>query len=230
MNRLALRSLLVVTAVVFGSGLMAPGPALAAAAAVAPAAPAGAVKVDPARGGTLYDSGDAARGLPSCLSCHGAAGNSSIVANPKLAGQFASYTHKQLVDFTTPNRQQPIMTTYAKMLTDAEKKDIAAWLATQKQKPGAAKNKDTVELGRKIYRGGIADKGVAACASCHGATANGIPAQYPRLAGQHQDYTVAQLDAFKLGARKNSPQMTTLAQRMSPEEMKAVADYIAGLR
>ncbi|MBD8657887.1 c-type cytochrome [Oxalobacteraceae sp. CFBP 13730] len=223
MNRLSspLLKTLLVTLTVFGG--------LPAATAAAPAA-APAVKADPARGGALYDAGDPARGLPACVSCHGAAGNSSIVANPKLSGQFASYTHKQLVDFTTPNRQQPIMTTYAKMLTDAEKKDIAAWLAVQVHKPGAAKNKDTVELGRKIYRGGIAERGVAACASCHGANASGIPAQYPRLAGQHQDYTTAQLEAFKSGTRANSPQMTTLSQRMSTAEMRAVADYIAGLR
>ncbi len=223
MNRLSspLLKTLLVTITVFGG--------LPAASAATPAA-APAVKADPAKGGALYDAGDPARGLPSCVSCHGAAGNSSIVANPKLSGQFASYTHKQLVDFTTPNRQQPIMTTYAKMLTDAEKKDIAAWLAVQVHKPGAAKNKDTVELGRKIYRGGIAERGVAACASCHGANASGIPAQYPRLAGQHQDYTTAQLEAFKSGTRANSPQMTTLSQRMSTAEMRAVADYIAGLR
>jgi len=223
MNRLSspLLKTLLVTLTVFGG--------LPAATAAAPAA-APAVKADPARGGALYDAGDPARGLPACVSCHGAAGNSSIVANPKLSGQFASYTHKQLVDFTTPNRQQPIMTTYAKMLTDAEKKDLAAWLAAQVHKPGAAKNKDTVELGRKIYRGGIAERGVAACASCHGANASGIPAQYPRLAGQHQDYTTAQLEAFKSGTRANSPQMTTLSQRMSTAEMRAVADYIAGLR
>lgn len=223
MNRLSspLLKTLLVTLTVFGG--------LPAATAAAPAA-APAVKADPARGGALYDAGDPARGLPACVSCHGAAGNSSIVANPKLSGQFASYTHKQLVDFTTPNRQQPIMTTYAKMLTDAEKKDLGAWLAAQVHKPGAAKNKDTVELGRKIYRGGIAERGVAACASCHGANASGIPAQYPRLAGQHQDYTTAQLEAFKSGTRANSPQMTTLSQRMSTAEMRAVADYIAGLR
>ncbi|SFD87333.1 c-type cytochrome [Massilia yuzhufengensis] len=203
--------------------------ALCATAAGA-ATPAAVAKADPAKGGTLYDAGDAARGLPACVSCHGAAGNSSIVANPKLAGQFEAYTHKQLVDFTTPNRQQPVMSTYAKMLTEDDKRNIAAYLAVQKPKAGAAKNKDTVELGRKIYRGGIAEKGVAACASCHGATAGGIPAQYPRLSGQHQDYTYAQLDAFKTGTRKNSAQMTTLTQRMSPEEMKAVADYIAGLK
>jgi cytochrome c553 len=203
------------------------GSALAADAAHAPPA---AAKADPAKGGSLYDTGDNARGLPACASCHGAGGNSTINTNPKLAGQVDTYLHKQLVDFTTPNRNQPVMTTYAKMLSEDEKKNIAAYLATQQPKQGAARNKDTLELGRKIYRGGIADRGVAACASCHGATGSGIPAQYPRLSGQHQDYTVAQLQAFKAGGRNNSPQMSTLAKRLSDDEMKAVADYIAGLK
>lgn len=203
---------------------------LAVSGLASAAAPAAAAKADAAKGATLYDSGDAARGLPACASCHGAAGNSTISANPKLSAQFEAYTHKQLIEFTTPARNQPVMTTYAKMLSDPEKRDIAAYLATQKPQQGAARNKDTVELGKTIYRGGIADRGVAACASCHGANGNGIPAQYPRLAGQHQDYTVAQLQAFKGGARNNSAQMTTLAQRMSDQEMKAVADYIAGLK
>lgn len=187
-------------------------------------------KPDAAKGATLYESGDTARGLPACLSCHGANGNSSIAVNPKLSNQIEAYTHKQLVDFTTPQRVNPVMTTYAKMLTDEEKRNVAAYLAVQKTKQGAAKNKDTIELGRKIYRGGIAEKGVAACASCHGAAGAGIPVQYPRLAGQQQDYTVAQLVNFRTGARSNSPQMTALAQRLSDTEMKAVADYIAGLR
>jgi cytochrome c553 len=202
---------------------------LAGAAADVPHA-AAAVKIDPAKGGSLYDSGDNARGLPACVSCHGAGGNSSIVANPRLAGQNDAYLHKQLVDFTTPRRNQPVMTTYARMLSEDEKKNIAAWLATQQPKQGAARNKDTLEIGRKIYRGGIAERGVAACASCHGATGSGIPVQYPRLAGQHQDYTLAQLQAFKTGARNNSAQMGALAKRMSDDEMKAVADYIAGLK
>jgi cytochrome c553 len=204
--------------------------AFAGSAFAADAAHGSAVKADPAKGGSLYDTGDNARGLPACASCHGAGGNSTIVANPKLSGQVGTYLHKQLVDFTTPNRQQPVMSTYAKMLSDEEKSNIAAYLATQQPKQGAARNKDTIELGRKIYRGGIADRGVAACASCHGATGSGIPAQYPRLAGQHQDYTINQLQAFKTGARNNSPQMGALAKRMSDEEMKAVADYISGLK
>ena len=199
------------------------------ASANAPVA-AAAVKADPAKGATLYDSGDAARGLPACVSCHGAAGNSTIAANPKLSGQIGAYTHKQLVDFTTPNRNNPIMTPYSKIMTDDDKRNVAAYLATQQPKQGAAKNKDTLDMGRKIYRGGIASTGVAACASCHGANGNGMPGQFPRLSGQHQDYTVAQLQAFKGGARKNSVQMTTLAKRLSDDEMKAVADYIAGVK
>ncbi|MYM95305.1 c-type cytochrome [Duganella vulcania] len=193
-------------------------------------AEAAAPKVDAAKGGTLFANGDAARGLPACVSCHGDGGNSTITVNPKLAGQHEGYLYKQLVNFSGPERNQPVMTTFAKMLTDEEKHDISAWLATQAQKPGAAKNKDTVELGKKIYRGGIAEKNVPACASCHGAAGAGIPVQYPRIAGQHQDYTVAQLGLFKADGRKNSAQMTTIAKRMSEEEMKAVADYVAGLK
>jgi cytochrome c553 len=187
-------------------------------------------KADPAKGSTLYANGDAARGLPACVSCHGAAGNSTMAANPKLAGQNEVYLTKQLVNFTTPERPNPIMTTYAKMLTDEEKKNVAVYLSTQVQKPGAAKNKASLELGKTIYRGGIAEKHVPACASCHGAAGAGVPVQYPRLGGQHQDYTVAQLTAFRTGGRKNSPQMDTIAKRMSDDEMKAVADYIAGLK
>ena len=196
-------------------------------------APKAAVKADASKGATLYADGDAARGLPACVSCHGAAGNSTISANPKLAGQHENYIYKQLVDFTTPQRNQPVMTTYAKMLSDADKKNVAAYLGAQKAAPGAAKNKDTIDLGKKIYRGGIAGKQVAACASCHGAAGNGIPVQYPRIAGQHQDYTIAQLTQFrstKADARTNSAEMHTIAARMSDDEIAAVADYIAGLK
>ena len=207
---------------------------LAVSATVSAAeAPKAAVKADANKGATLYADGDAARGLPACVSCHGAAGNSTIAANPKLAGQHENYLYKQLVDFTTPQRNQPVMTTYAKMLSDADKKNVAAYLGAQKSAPGAAKNKDTIDLGEKIYRGGIAGKQVAACASCHGAAGNGIPVQYPRIAGQHQDYTVAQLAMFrstKADARKNSAEMHTIAARMSDDEIAAVADYIAGLK
>lgn len=199
----------------------------AAFGATAPAAPA---KPDPAKGSSLYANGDTARNIPACVSCHGAAGNSTMAANPKLSGQNPNYIYKQLVDFTTPNRVNPIMTPYSKALTDADKRDLTAFLAAQPGTAGAAKSKETVELGRKIWRGGISEKGVAACASCHGATGAGIPIQYPRLAGQQQDYALAQLIAFRDNKRTNSVPMSTLAKRLSDDEMKAVADYIAGVK
>jgi cytochrome c553 len=188
------------------------------------------IKADPAKGETIYTNGDTARNIPACVSCHGAAGASTIVQNPKLAGQHETYLYKQLADFKTPERNNPIMSPISKVLTDEEMKNIAAYLDKQAPKPGAARNKDSIELGKKIYRAGIATKSVPACAACHGATGSGIPAQFARLDGQHQDYTLAQLNAFGNGARQNSPQMVTIAKRMSEDEMKAVADYIAGLK
>lgn len=187
-------------------------------------------KADPAKGEAIYTNGDPSRNIVSCAACHGAAGNSTIVLNPKLAAQHEAYLVKQLMEFRTPQRNNPVMTGIAKALTDEDMKNIAAYLAKQSPKPGAAKNKDLVELGKKIYRGGIAEKNVPACAACHGPAGAGIPAQFPRLAGQHQDYTDAQLKSFRGGARSNNAQMTTIAKRMSDEEMQAVADYVAGLK
>jgi cytochrome c553 len=119
---------------------------------------------------------------------------------------------------------------FASGLSDEDMRHIAAFYASKAAKPGAAKNKDTIRLGEKIYRGGILEKSVPACAGCHGPTGSGIPAQYPRLGGQHADYTEAQMVAFRAGARANSAQMMTIASRMSDLEIKAVSDYIAGLR
>ncbi|WP_295747688.1 c-type cytochrome [Undibacterium sp.] len=191
------------------------------------AAPA---KADPAKGATLYANGDAARGIVACASCHGEAGNSTISVNPKLAAQHEAYINKQLHDFKGADRNNAVMTTFSKALSEDDVKNVAAYLSAQKSKPGAAKNKEIVELGKQIYRAGIAEKNVPACAGCHSPNGVGIPAQYPRLAGQHQDYTIAQLTNFRTGTRKNSPQMVTIAKRMSDDEMKAVADYMAGLK
>ncbi len=189
-----------------------------------------AVKADPAKGEVLYNTGDTARNITACIACHGAAGNSSIAQNPKLAGQHGAYIYKQLINFKGPERNNAVMTAIAKAMTEEDIQNVAAYLAKQKPSPGAAKNKDTVELGKKIYRGGIAEKGVPACAACHSANGAGIPAQYPRLGGQHQDYTAAQLVNFRSGVRKNSEPMTKIAKRMSDEEIQAVADYVAGLK
>jgi cytochrome c553 len=109
-------------------------------------------------------------------------------------------------------------------------KNVAAWLGTKTSAANFAKDKDTVVLGERIYRGGIADRQVPACAGCHAPNGAGIPAQYPRLSGQHADYTAAQLTAFRDGVRKNSAQMTGVSAKMNDREIKAVSDYIAGLR
>ena len=122
------------------------------------------------------------------------------------------------------------MSPYAKAMTDEEMRNVAEFLSVQAPKPGAARNKETIDLGKKVFRAGIASKNVPACAGCHGPGGAGIPSQYPRIAGQHQDYTVAQLIAFRTGGRANNAAMVAIAQRMSDDEMKAVADYIAGLK
>jgi len=171
-----------------------------------------------------------------CVACHGADGNSPTPANPNLAGQHADYLYKQLTEFKvregekTARRANAIMAGFAALLSEADMRSVAAHYALQTQKPAAAKNREWVELGQKIYRAGIADKGVPACAGCHSPNGAGIPAQYPRLQGQYAEYTESQLVAFRQGERLNSAQMTTIAERLSDREIKAVSDYIAGLR
>jgi cytochrome c553 len=165
-----------------------------------------------------------------CVACHAADGTRGSPANPIIAGQHADYLVKQLAEFKAGKRQNPVMQGIAASLSEADMKNVAAFYATKDAKPGFAKNKELVALGEKIYRGGIAAKQVPACAGCHSPSGAGIPAQYPRLAGQHADYTEAQLNNFRLGARANSAQMQQIAAKMTEREIKAVADYVAGLR
>lgn len=165
-----------------------------------------------------------------CAACHGADGNSAIAVNPTLAQQHPEYLVKQLQEFKSGKRNNAVMKGFATMLTDEDMKNIAYWVASKPAKAGFAKDKDLVTLGERIYRGGIADRNIAACAGCHSPNGAGIPAQYPRLSGQHADYTVAQLNTFRDGSRANSQQMTQVAAKLNDKEIKAVADYIAGLR
>ena len=165
-----------------------------------------------------------------CVACHAADGNSSIAANPKLAQQHPEYLVKQLQEFKSGKRNDPVMKGFASALTDDDMRNIAAWLATKPAKAGFAKDKELVGLGERIYRGGIADRNIAACAGCHSPNGAGIPAQYPRLSGQHADYTAKQLNEFRAGKRGNSLQMTQVAAKLNDREIKAVSDYIAGLR
>ena len=177
--------------------------------------------------------GDAAAGATkaaACAACHGADGNSAIAANPKLSQQHPEYLVKQLQEFKSGKRNNAIMKGFATALSDEDMKNISYWVASKAAKPGFAKDKNLVSLGERIYRGGIADRQIAACAGCHSPNGAGIPAQYPRLSGQHADYTVAQLNTFRDGSRANSTQMTQVAAKLNDKEIKAVADYIAGLR
>jgi cytochrome c553 len=165
-----------------------------------------------------------------CAACHTFDGSRGTPANPILQGQHTEYLVKQLKEFKAGTRANAVMAGMAGMLSEEDMNNVAAFYASKQAKPGAAKNKDLVALGEKIYRGGIAAKQVPACAGCHSPNGAGIPAQYPRLGGQHADYAELQLTSFRAGTRANSAQMTTIAARMSDQEIKAVSDYIAGLR
>jgi cytochrome c553 len=201
---------------------------VAVAFAASAAAHAQTAKPDLQRGSQIVQQ--------TCVACHGSDGNSAAPANPKLASQHPEYLAKQLHDFKPAGdagkaaRPSPIMSAFAAPLTEADIRDVSAFFASQALKPSAAANKEWVELGQRIYRAGIAEKGVPGCAGCHSPNGAGIPSQYPRLAGQFAQYTEAQLVAFRSGDRGNSVQMTQIAARLSDLEIKAVSDYVAGLR
>ncbi|MDP2134872.1 MAG: c-type cytochrome [Sulfuritalea sp.] len=185
--------------------------------------------------------GDAARGQPLastvCAACHGADGNSTLAVNPKLAGQHPEYLLKQMKNFKAADGKQPervnaIMNGMIAAFDEGQLRDMAAYFASQKQTGEAAKNRETIELGQKLYRGGDQAKGLPACAACHGPAGAGIPAQYPRIAGQFAEYTEAQLKSFREGTRANDPNkmMRMVALKMTDAEIRAVSDYVAGLR
>ncbi|GAB1425652.1 c-type cytochrome [Thauera terpenica] len=172
-----------------------------------------------------------------CVACHSADGNSLLPENPKLAGQHEDYLYKQMREFkgwngAAPVRENAIMGAMVAGLEDEDMKGLARYFASFELQPETSKNLETMELGQKIWRGGIASKGVPACASCHGPAGAGLPAQYPRLSGQFADYSAAQLKAFRDGGRANDPNrmMRMIALKMTDAEMNAVSDYAAGLR
>jgi cytochrome c553 len=186
-------------------------------------------KADPAKGKVIAET--------VCVACHGADGNSAAPANPILAGQVPEYIAKQLHNFKSVDgkpavRNNAIMAGMAAAVPDEEIANVAAWFASQKQKPATAKDEKLIALGQKIWRQGDFKKGIPACAGCHGPAGAGLPAQYPRLAGQFPEYTEAQLKAFRAEERSNDPEkmMRTIASKLSDAEIKAVADYAAGLR
>lgn len=167
-----------------------------------------------------------------CAGCHAVDGNSAAAANPKLAGLNAEYLYKQLTDFKSGERKSAVMSGMVASLTPQDMQNLAAYFSAQQPKPGTSKDQELALLGQKVYRGGVMGAGVPACASCHGAQGKGIPAQFPRLAGQHSDYIYAQLNSFRVGPRANdgAKMMRTIAAKMTDADMKAVASYIQGLR
>lgn len=190
---------------------------LALAAGVPPAG-----KVDLARGQQIATS--------VCIACHAVDGSRGAPTNPILAGQHGDYLVKQLREFKSGARENAIMRGFASTLSDDDMRHVAAFYASKPAVLGESRDKDLVRLGERIYRGGISDRQVPACAGCHAPNGAGIPAQYPRLAGQHAEYTEAQLIAYRAGTRKNGAQMIGVAAKMNDREIKAVSDYIAGLR
>ncbi len=227
------------------SGLVLASGMLFCVAAVSPsiaAEAAGPVKPDAAKGAQLYEQGDAARGVVACVSCHGAAGNSTIPVNPNLAAQSHEYLYKQLMNFRTlEGAKAPVrlgadggpsvMSAMVVSLTDADMQNLSMYLAQQKlTAPATATSEKTVVLGQKIWRGGDPERNVPACAGCHSPNGAGIPAQYPRLSGQYPSYIELQLKSFRAGYRAVGSPMHQIADRMSDTDIKAVSDYAAGLR
>lgn len=167
-----------------------------------------------------------------CTACHGPDGNSPAAANPSIAGQHGAYITKQLANFKAGERPNAIMAGMVAALTPEDMRALGVFYSQQKLNPATAKDKDLARRGESIYRGGVASKGLPACSGCHAPNGAGIPAQYPRIAGQYADYTAAQLKAFRSGERANDPEkmMRDIAGKMTDREIQAVAEYVAGLR
>nr|WHW29551.1 putative cytochrome c4 [uncultured bacterium] len=199
---------------------------IALAGAVSTAAAAGA---EPAAFKPDLAKGEATA-TAVCAACHSVDGSRGSPANPILQGQHPQYLTKQLTEFKSGKRANAIMKGFASTLSEEDMKNASAFYASKQAKPGAAKDKDLVALGQKIYRGGVADRNIPACAGCHSPSGGGVPAQFPRLAGQHADYTAAQMTAFRDGIRQNSAQMTGVAAKLNDREIKALAEYVAGLQ
>lgn len=169
-----------------------------------------------------------------CAACHGSDGNSITAEWPSLAGQHAAYVIRQLRAFQSGEREDVLMSSFAASLTEEDMRDLAAYYEAQVIIPGGA-DPTLVALGERIYRGGLPDRGVAACIACHGPTGKGNPlAAYPFIQGQHATYTVNTLRAYAAGTRRSdtsvNQMMRTVAARLQDDELQAVASYVQGLR
>jgi cytochrome c553 len=181
-----------------------------------------AIKGDPTKGKQIVQQ--------VCAACHGIDGNSVASSNPTLAGQHPAYIVTQLKAFKSGSRQNPIMLGMASMLSDNDMLNVAAYFGEQTPKEHEAADKSLLAAGRTLYRGGNPVTHVPACMACHGPTGAGIPDQFPRFASQQSAYLLKQLGDFKAGTVRKNQTMSDIANRLSDAEMKAVAEYISGLR
>jgi len=184
--------------------------------------------------GSVGAAGNAAAGKNKsavCAGCHGVDGNSAAPNFPKLAGQDAQYTAKQLSDFKSGARKDPVMAGMAAGLSKKDMDDLGAYYASQKRTKGTpSASADALKKAERLYRGGNAKSGIAACMSCHGPAGTGIPPRFPSVSGQHAAYSQKQLLDFKAGTRNNDSEiMTRTAFLLSEAEIKAVSEYMAGL-
>lgn len=178
---------------------------------------------------------DAGKGKAAiCAACHGMDGNSVVPNWPKLAGQHSAYLERQVILIKNGSRQVPEMVGIVAGLSDQDIADISAYFASQTAAAGLA-DETLLATGEQLYRAGITEKDVPACMSCHGPAGKGNPLSgYPSVAGQHAVYSEKMLKGFRAGTAwgeddTNSNTMTQVANRLTDNEIKAVASYIQGL-
>jgi cytochrome c553 len=169
----------------------------------------------------------------TCAACHGVDGNSVTPEWPSLAGQHPSYIARQIRAFKNGERTDVTMKPFADMLSDQDILDIAAYFSSQKPTPKGA-DPALVSLGQQIYRGGVPERGIAACIACHGPQGDGNPlAAYPRLSGQHSAYVAKQLRAYAADERRSdvdlNQMMRNVAGALYEDEIRALASYVQGL-
>ncbi len=184
-----------------------------------------------------FAKGQALAGV--CSGCHGADGYSSVPNQPSLAGMSWQYIARQLKHFKTGQRDNAIMKGFAANLSDADMKALGVYYSAQKPRSVGSKDLVLAKTGEKLYRAGDASRNLPACAGCHSPSGAGIPAQYPRIGGQHAEYTLAQLTAFKTGVRGKATKedsnasgkmMMQIAAKLTDAEIKALSEYTAGLK
>ena len=184
-----------------------------------------------------YTKGQALAGV--CAGCHGVDGVSPVPTQPNLAGMSWQYIARQLRHFKSGQRDNAIMKGFATTLNDADMKSLGVYFSAQKGRAIGTKDEKLAKSAERLYRAGDATRGIPACAGCHSPNGAGIPAQYPRVGGQHAEYTLAQLTAFKGGIRggatkddanANGKIMMSIASRLTEGEMKALAEYTSGLQ